>query len=103
MIVAVASGKGGTGKTTVAASLATVWDGPVLGVDLDVEEPNLHLFLQPAFEGRQTAHMPVPLVDEARCTYCGACSDLCQFKAISVFNQVIFSKIPLLSCSCFFF
>ena len=45
MIVAVASGKGGTGKTTVAASLATIWDGAVLGVDLDVEEPNLHLFL----------------------------------------------------------
>ena len=41
MIVAVASGKGGTGKTTVAASLASVWDGAVVGVDLDVEEPNL--------------------------------------------------------------
>ena len=47
MIVSVASGKGGTGKTTVAASLASVWEGPVLGVDLDVEEPNLHLFLHP--------------------------------------------------------
>ena len=89
MIVAVASGKGGTGKTTVAASLATVWDGPVLAVDLDVEEPNLHLFLQPAIDGSETAHMTVPVVDEAKCTYCGACSELCQFKAISVINQLI--------------
>jgi MinD superfamily P-loop ATPase len=89
MIVAVASGKGGTGKTTVAASLATIWDAPVTAVDLDVEEPNLHLFLNPDLTGRALAHMPVPVVDESKCTYCGACSDLCQFKAISVFNQVI--------------
>ncbi len=89
MIVAVASGKGGTGKTTVAASLAAVWDGPVLGVDLDVEEPNLHLFLQPGITGRETAHMTVPSVDEAKCTYCGACADLCQFAALSVMGQVI--------------
>ena len=89
MIVAVASGKGGTGKTTVAASLAAVWDVPVVGVDLDVEEPNLHLFLQPVIAGSATAHMTVPVVEEAKCTYCGACSELCQFKAISVFNQVI--------------
>ena len=89
MIVAVASGKGGTGKTTVAASLATIWDGPVVGVDLDVEEPNLHLFLHPAIAGSEMAHMTVPTVEEAKCTYCGACSELCQFKAISVFNQVI--------------
>jgi MinD superfamily P-loop ATPase len=89
MIVAVASGKGGTGKTTVAASLATIWDGPVLGVDLDVEEPNLHLFLHPAITGTEIAQMTVPTLAESRCTYCGACSELCQFKAISVFNRVI--------------
>jgi len=89
VIVAVASGKGGTGKTTVAASLAVVWDGPVVGVDLDVEEPNLDLFLQPVIAGTAVAHMMVPVVAEAKCTYCGACSELCQFKAISVFNQVI--------------
>ena len=89
MIVAVASGKGGTGKTTVTASLTTVWDGPLVAVDLDVEEPNLHLFLQPALAGRETAHLPVPVVDEAKCTYCGACSDLCQFKAISVMGRVL--------------
>jgi MinD superfamily P-loop ATPase len=91
MIVSVASGKGGTGKTTVAASLAAAWDGPVLAVDLDVEEPNLHLFLQPVIIGSETAYMQVPEVQEAKCTYCGACSELCQFKAISVFNQMILS------------
>ena len=89
MIVAVASGKGGTGKTTVTASLATIWDGPLVAVDLDVEEPNLHLFLQPAIVGSETAYMTVPVVNEEKCTYCGVCSDLCQFKAISVMNRLI--------------
>ena len=63
MIVAVASGKGGTGKTTVAASLDFIWDGPVLGVDLDVEEPNLHLFLHPDLAGSEMAPMTVPVVE----------------------------------------
>jgi MinD superfamily P-loop ATPase len=89
MIVAVASGKGGTGKTTVTASLATVWDGPLLAVDLDVEEPNLHLFLHPSLEGSAMAHLEIPVVDESRCTFCGACSDLCQFKAISVMGKLV--------------
>ena len=68
MIVAVASGKGGTGKTTVTASLAAVWDGPLVAVDLDVEEPNLHLFLRPVIAGSETAHLLVPAVDESKCT-----------------------------------
>jgi MinD superfamily P-loop ATPase len=89
MIVAVASGKGGTGKTTVTAALAAVWDGPVTAVDLDVEEPNLHLFLHPDMAGSETAYMMVPAVDETLCTYCGACSELCQFKAIGVMGQAI--------------
>jgi MinD superfamily P-loop ATPase len=89
MIVAVASGKGGTGKTTVAASLAWVWDRPVAAVDLDVEEPNLHLFLKPDITGRETATMEVPVADESKCTYCRACADLCQFKAISVLGSVL--------------
>jgi MinD superfamily P-loop ATPase len=89
MIVAVASGKGGTGKTTVAASLAWVWDRPVAAVDLDVEEPNLHLFLKPDIIGRKTAVMEVPVADESKCTYCRACADLCQFKAISVLGSVL--------------
>jgi MinD superfamily P-loop ATPase len=89
MIVAVASGKGGTGKTTVTASLVTVWGGPVTAVDLDVEEPNLHLFLHPAIAGSEMGCMTVPVVDEAGCTYCGACSELCQFKAISVITRLV--------------
>jgi MinD superfamily P-loop ATPase len=89
MIVSVASGKGGTGKTTVTASLAFVWDGPVHAVDLDVEEPNLHLFLNPGIVSTVKANMPVPVVDEGVCTHCGACSDLCQFKAISDLKTLV--------------
>jgi MinD superfamily P-loop ATPase len=89
MIVSVASGKGGTGKTTVTASLATVWDRPLVAVDLDVEEPNLHLFLHPCIEGIEMAHIEVPVVGKSRCTFCGACSELCQFKAISVMGKLV--------------
>ena len=74
MIIAVASGKGGTGKTTVAASLSAVWDRPLVAVDLDVEEPNLHLFLRPVLEPSEEVGMEVPVVDEARCTRCRACA-----------------------------
>ncbi len=89
MIVSVASGKGGTGKTTVTASLAAVWDKPLLAVDLDVEEPNLHLFLRPEIAGSKTAYLEVPVADESRCTHCGACSELCQFKAVNLMGTVL--------------
>ncbi len=91
MIIGVASGKGGTGKTTVAVGLATALaaHGGATLVDLDVEAPNAHLFfdLEPASQVKE--HLPVPLVDEEICTRCGRCSDLCQFKAIAVLGQVI--------------
>ena len=89
MILAVASGKGGTGKTTVAASLAQVWRSPVLAVDLDVEEPNLHLFLRPEITSTSKAWLEVPRIVEGACTACGACSELCQFKAISLLGEVL--------------
>jgi len=89
MIFAIASGKGGTGKTMVSASLVSLWNDPVVAVDLDVEEPNLHLFLNPEITGSMTASMEVPSVDEAKCTYCSKCADICQFKAISVLGNVL--------------
>lgn len=89
MIVSIASGKGGTGKTTVSASLTRVWDKPVIAVDLDVEEPNLHLFLHPEMEESETAWLEVPAVDETKCNFCGTCSEFCQFKAISVMGKLI--------------
>ncbi|MGD9210427.1 MAG: ATP-binding protein [Desulfobacteraceae bacterium] len=89
MKVSIASGKGGTGKTMVTSSLATSWNGPVVAVDLDVEEPNLHLFLKPTIIDSHKAVLEIPQVDETRCDYCRQCAELCQFKAISVLNKVI--------------
>jgi MinD superfamily P-loop ATPase len=89
MIVSIASGKGGTGKTTIAASLTRVWHKPLIAVDLDVEEPNLHLFLRPGIEESATTCMEVPVVDESKCSLCGACSELCQFKAISLMGTML--------------
>jgi len=84
MIIAIASGKGGTGKTTVSASLVSSWKRPVLAVDMDVEEPNLHLFLKPESVSSEAAYLEVPVLDKTLCKQCGACAELCQFKALSL-------------------
>ena len=89
MNIAIASGKGGTGKTTTAASLVHVWPRPVVAVDLDVEEPNLHLFLKPEISDSRKATMQVPEADESKCIYCRMCAELCQFKAITVLGEVL--------------
>ena len=89
MIYAVASGKGGTGKTTVSSSLAALWDTPVALVDLDVEEPNLHLFLRPELTDISKAYIEVPEADESKCTRCRACVDICQFKAITIMADTL--------------
>ncbi len=89
MIIAVASGKGGTGKTTVTAALASVWKRPVLAVDLDVEEPNLHLFLRPESVNTEPVYLEIPVVDKTLCQRCGACAELCQFKAISLLGTTL--------------
>ena len=87
MIISIASGKGGTGKTTVATNLARSIGSGVQLLDCDVEEPNAHLFINPSFEESETVFMPVPEIDEEKCTYCGKCAEICQFKAIAVANE----------------
>ena len=87
MIISIASGKGGTGKTTIATNLARSIGSNVQLLDCDVEEPNAHLFINPFFEETETVFMPVPEVDEEKCTFCGKCGEICQFKAIAVLNE----------------
>ena len=105
MIVAVASGKGGTGKTTVAVSIALSVApdksegrpspaNPLL-VDCDVEEPNASLFLRPALGERIEVGQMVPQVDRQACTHCGRCAEVCQYHAIAVVgeNVLVFPEL----------
>lgn len=81
--ITVASGKGGTGKTTIAVNLAAVTVRPVTYVDCDVEEPNGHIFLQPTIETTKTVGIPVPVVDKEKCTGCGRCAEVCRYNALA--------------------
>jgi len=83
VILALASGKGGTGKTTVAVNLARVLGSGVQLLDCDVEEPNCHLFLKGVERGRETVTVPIPVVDENLCDACGECSRFCAYHAIA--------------------
>lgn len=104
LLISVASGKGGTGKTTVAVNLflsfsSTEWnevastresDAPrVQLLDCDVEEPNAHIFLKPEIKERRPVSLPVPLVDENKCSHCGVCAEVCAFNAILATNRRI--------------
>jgi len=90
MIITVASGKGGTGKTTIATSLARALvdlEQEVSFLDCDVEAPNAHLFLQPEFQHSKNVDILIPNVDIERCTACGRCAEICQYHAIVVLGQ----------------
>jgi len=86
MIISVASGKGGTGKTLVSTSLAISISAKekVQLLDCDVEEPNDHLFLRPVITTSETVSIPVPKVDYAKCNFCGECARVCAYKALAV-------------------
>jgi MinD superfamily P-loop ATPase len=98
MIVSVASGKGGTGKTSVAVNMALSIDNIQL-LDCDVEEPNAHIFLKPQISHTQPVTVSVPIVNEKQCDRCGKCADFCQYNALFVGSNEIL-VFPDLCHSC---
>ncbi len=106
MILAVASGKGGTGKTTVATSLARVASGKtsqeVCLIDCDVEGPNADIYLKPTITDKRSSTQLVPVVDTEACKLCGKCAEVCAYGAISVLpgRVLIFDELCMGCGSC---
>lgn len=90
MIIAIASGKGGTGKTTVSANLARIAGASSILFDCDVEEPNAGLFLRGECVGDpEDVTQPIPEIDESLCDGCKACSNFCEYKALAVLGTKV--------------
>jgi len=91
MIISIASGKGGTGKTLIATSLALSLKNihKVQLLDCDVEEPNDHLFMNPIITQQETVSIPVPEIDKEKCNFCGKCAEVCAYKAIAVWGKQV--------------
>jgi MinD superfamily P-loop ATPase len=104
LIISVASGKGGTGKTTVAVNLALSLDNVQL-LDCDVEEPNSHIFIKPIFRHRDPVYVPIPVVNLKRCDGCGRCKEVCAYNAIAVTKKkvLVFPELCHGCGSCIYF
>lgn len=90
MIIAVASGKGGTGKTTVATNLAmALKDKDIQFLDCDVEEPNAHLFLKPTLEESKEVFLQIPSINHDKCNHCKKCVNFCAFNALADIGEKI--------------
>jgi len=94
MIISVASGKGGTGKTTVATNLAlSIGRGQF--IDCDVEEPNANIFLKTKINEHEEVQVEIPDIDKDKCDYCGKCSEFCAYNALAVVkaNVLVFPEL----------
>ena len=89
MIISVASGKGGTGKTTVSTNMAISLGDACTLLDCDVEEPNAHLFLHPHINRSEAVTTFIPEVDQERCSFCRKCAEICRYRAIAVVGQKV--------------
>jgi MinD superfamily P-loop ATPase len=98
MIIAVASGKGGTGKTTVAVNLAFSLDSIQL-IDCDVEEPNVNIFLKAPLDTHEEVTVDTPQIDLKKCDYCSKCADFCMYHALAVVPEKVL-VFPELCHSC---